>query len=176
MVCPTCGREYDAGAVYCGKDGSKLQPLDPQAQGDPAVAARWRRPDVGIAPLLSRTWELFKADFLKYLGVSLLIIIPSLIGALQPFWELFLVFVPLPEGLMFTFALQRARGIESLVDDVDRVVSVLGSLVLVNVVGILLTAIGFVLLIVPGIYLGTAFILAAPLVLDRGLRFSEALA
>jgi len=131
---------------------------------------------VGIAPLLSRTWELFKADFLKYLGVSLLIIIPSLIGALQPFWELFLVFVPLPEGLMITFALQRARGIEPRFDDVDRVVSVLGSLVLANVVGILLTAIGFVLLIVPGIYLGTAFILAAPLVLDRGLRFSEALA
>src|SRR5690606_1148892 len=80
-----------------------------------------------------------------------------------------------PEGLMITFALHRARGIEPRFDDVDRVISVLGSLVLANVVGLLLTAIGFVLLIIPGIYLGTAFILAAPLVLDRGFRYADAL-
>lgn len=241
MVCPTCGAEYDAGAAFCGVDGSRLRPAadpaggvcetcgkqyqepfdycpddggriirpyarsassnpvpsvdrpsvqPPGVQGAGSTAygaapqagwdtgahtgARWReQPSLG--GLLSRGWELFKADYIKYIAVALLMAIPSLIEPLEVYWDLFLTVFPLPDSLMIIFALQRAKGTEPQFKDVDRVFARFWPLVLMRLAGGLLVVAGTAALVVPGIYLAVGYSLATPLLLDRGLGFWEAL-
>lgn len=230
MICPECGREYEAGASFCSVDGSKLQPVaepgvgvcencgrefsEPyeycpddggriirgqagRSHGEPSAAAggtsftvqtRWRstRPassvsiarwqaQPGIGQVLSRAWTLFKADFLKYIGIALLAVIPALIPSFEPIWNLLLLLVPLPEGIMMSYALKRAQGQEPRAGDLEPVLSKLWPLILVRVVGLILTTIGFILLVIPGIYLTVAYVLALALVLDRGFNFWKAL-
>src|SRR5690606_23399051 len=101
MICPTCGAEYDAGELFCGRDGSRLQPLEEAdvVHGAPAPTSSTGRTgytdtaastgrtswvvEANIGDMLSRGWELFKADYMKYIGVTLLMAIPSLIPAVQ---------------------------------------------------------------------------------------------
>lgn len=193
MICPTCGAEYDAGELFCGRDGSRLQPLEEAdvVHGAPAPTSSTGRTgytdtaastgrtswvvEANIGDMLSRGWELFKADYMKYIGVTLLMAIPSLIPAVQLVWDVLITLVPLPESILISYALTRAQGMEPRVGDVDRVFSMLVPLILVRVVSSILIAAGLAALLIPGIYLGVAYVLALPLVLDRGMGFWEAM-
>lgn len=190
MKCPACGTEYDAGELFCGLDGARLQPVEQSepaqfegayrsahaaAAADSAGSASDWVEEATIGQMLARGWELFKADYLLYIGVTILAAIPSLIPGIQAVWDVLISVVPLPEAIMISYALTRAQGGEPRFGDVDRVFSLLVPLILVRVVGGVLIALGLVALVIPGIYLGVAFVLALPLVVDRGMSFSDAL-
>src|SRR2546425_344235 len=85
----------------------------------------------------------------------------------------FLVMGPLLGGLYFYY-LKKIRGQSvELPDAFAGFTTCFVQLLLVGLVGSLLTAVGLALCIVPGIYLCVAWILSAPLVIDKQLGFWE---
>src|SRR5690606_27253949 len=84
MICPTCGARFEAGTSYCPHDGTKLEPLPQPAHPDEGQA-EWRvQPRVG--ELLSRGWELLKADAGKYFLIYLALGIPTIIPGIDSLW------------------------------------------------------------------------------------------
>lgn len=194
-VCEKCGKRYEEAYEYCPDDGGRLIRDEPRtATHETSAAAAGAASQVpystavaksqaelwatnewpvqaGIGELLSRGWALFKSDFAKYLLMFILLNVPYLI---TPYWSLFLFLFPLTEGMMI-YGLKRARGVEPQLGDIGRVFSVFLPLLLVRVVGGLLAFVGSLLFIIPGVYLSVAYVLAFPLVLDRGVGFWDAL-
>ena len=73
------------------------------------------------------------------------------------------------------FALKVARGVPYAFNDLFGATNVFVSVLLVNLITGIATAIGFVFLIVPGVIIGLGLSLAIPIVVDRGLGPIEAL-
>ena len=82
---------------------------------------------------------------------------------------------PIAGGLYYVF-LRRIRGEEVAAGDVFAGFSLaLVNLVLVAIVSNLLTAVGFFLCVVPGVYLAVGYVFAVPLVIDKKLEFWPAM-
>jgi tetratricopeptide (TPR) repeat protein/tRNA A-37 threonylcarbamoyl transferase component Bud32 len=128
---------------------------------------------LNIGSCLSRGWALVRSDFWPAVGVTALILLlqnaadSTLIGLV--------VGGPLSGGLWLYF-LKKIRGEHP---DVGTVFSVFGiafaPLFLAGLVTSLLTVLGLVCLILPGIYLFVAWLFAFPLVVDKRLDFWPAM-
>jgi len=172
MICPTCGARFEAGTSYCPHDGTKLEPLPQPAHPDEGQA-EWRvQPRVG--ELLSRGWELLKADAGKYFLIYLALGIPTIIPGIDSLWTVVSLIFPFYAG-GYVIMLRRARGLEPRLEDYGRIFSLAGTLVLVHCVSLALSTVGLILLVVPGIYLLVSYSIAIPLALDRGIGFWQAL-
>ncbi len=81
---------------------------------------------------------------------------------------------PLIVGI-FMFGVKRARGEELQLNDLFSYFVIVWPLMLALIVMDIMILLGFVLLIIPGIYLSIAYTFTLPLVADKGLGFWEAM-
>jgi len=159
--------------------------------------------DLDIGGCISRGWELLKNNFWPLVGITLLILfisnavnqIVSLIS--KPSLDemirrgefsvtgaslLFLTTVlsmPVTTvfmGGLYQYYLKLIRGQNPAVGDAfSGFTNGFGQLVLLGLVQGFLICLGFLLCIIPGIYLAVAWYFAMPLIVDKGLGFWEAM-
>lgn len=166
-----------------------------------ALLARDYSLDIGYC--ISRSWELVKANFWPVVGISLLILIISavinqVIGlASGPvFRGIFVQHRLTPGGVfiivgtsligspiytllmggLFKYYLKLIRAEGATIGDAFAgFSSAAGQLILLGLVSGLLTTIGYLLCVIPGVYLAVSWIFALPLVIDRNLPFWDAM-
>jgi hypothetical protein len=125
-----------------------------------------------------RSWKLLKAHFWPLLGVTVLLMLISGAGGMVPVLG---IVVSLTLGGVFAgglqfFFLKKFRGQEAgIVDAFAGFNLAFGPLVVASLLVVLITATGFVLLILPGIYLAVAYQFTYLLVLDKKLDFWTAM-
>jgi hypothetical protein len=163
-----------------GGDAGGPPPLDP----NPADADRLaetliaRAGKLDVLGCYERSWSLLKANFWPLLGVSFLVGLISGIAGVSP--KLGLV-VSATVGGVFTgglhyYYLKKIRGQPTKIGDAFAGFSLaFGPLVLASLLCFAFTGAGFLLLILPGIYLGVAYQFTYLLVLDRKLGFWKAM-
>ena len=153
-------------------------PVTPLANGD-ALAAELLARDyqINIGHCLSRSWTLIKANFWLLVGASFL---GTLIAAgcgipcIGPIIGL-VIGGPMMGGL-YALYLKQLRGQPSSLSDAFVGFSTLFvPLMLAHIVSGLLTGLGVLLCVVPGIYLGVAWLFTLPLVTDKHLDFWPAM-
>jgi len=149
-------------------------PLMIRAQPQPAEAAAF-----GIGDCLGRAWELYQSRFIVCFGATAVIILLSVgLGSIHSIGAVVhaVLGFALWGGLQFMF-LRLIRG--QTADVGDAFAGFKGSLValmLASLVAHVLTGIGFILLILPGLYLLTVWWMFTPmLIIDRQLDFWPAM-
>lgn len=145
--------------------------IDPKIFADDLIA---RAAPLDIGGCISRSWELLKSDFWAIVGVTLVVIVVGLVARFIPFigWLVGLLFSGVLYGGLYFYFLKKVRGQPAELGDAFSGFSVaFGPLVLTSILVILLTMVGFVCLILPGIYLAIAYSFAYLLVIDRKMEF-----
>jgi uncharacterized membrane protein len=156
---------------------------------DPIAPLTERNYEFRLQHYLQRGWLLFKQNWGVYVAFTLLLFVFYLVVALispQPDAEGFsagkalrqlissllslLIGVPLVAGLC-AGALQHLRGRVPQFSDFFGGFNKYVPLILAHIAVSLLTALGLLLLILPGIYLAVAYWLTVPTVLDRNFNF-----
>jgi hypothetical protein len=169
----------------------------------PAEVVLGRDYELDIGGCIARSWDLIKQNFWPVIGVSLLVMVisgvlnqviglasgPAVRGMLlqrrvdpggisivlgtsvlgSPIYTLLMA------GLFkYYLKLIRAEG-PTLSDAFAGFSPIAGQLILLGLVSGLLNTLGFLLCVIPGIYLSTSWIFALPLVIDRRLPFWDAM-
>lgn len=165
--------------------------VDAKAFAADAIA---RAAPLDILGCIERAWELLKANFASLVGVTLFVMIlevllSKLFGYLPgPKWQItpqivlgmdtwasMLLSAPL-YGALNIYYLKKMRGDAVELGDVFRGMGqFFVPLFLVGLVGTLLTAAGFMFLLLPGLYLAVAYTFAKLLVVDHHMPFWTAL-
>jgi hypothetical protein len=169
----------------------------------PVEAILGRDYELDIGSCITRAWDLVKQNFWPVVGVSLLIMIITaainqVIGlASGPAFKSMIlqhraspggvsiiigtsvlgspIYTLLTAGLFkYYLKLIRAEG-PTIADAFAGFSPMAGQLILLGLVNGLLTSIGYVLCIIPGIYLTVSWIFSLPLVIDRKLPFWDAM-
>jgi hypothetical protein len=140
----------------------------------PAVAR-----DLDILSCYERSWALLVANFWPLVGVSILMGIIWSALSYTLFVGIFYV-VPLFSGVlaggMFNFFLMRVRGQPTTIGDAFAgFTKAFGALFVAGLLVYVFRTVGFVLLILPGIYLTVAYSFTFLLPIDKGLGFWEAM-
>lgn len=169
----------------------------------PSDAILARDYEVDIGGCIARSWDLVKQNFWPVVGISLLIILISaainqVIGlASRPvFTNMFMQRRVTPGGIaiivgtsllgspiysllmagLFKYYLKLIRAEGPTIRDAFAGFSpAAGQLILLGLVSGLLTTLGMLLCLLPGIYLSVSWIFGVPLVIDRNLAFWDAL-
>ena len=129
--------------------------------------------EVRIGDCISRGWQTLTGDFWPILGISALVTI-ALSAAHSLSLGIFLQ-GPLLGGL-FHYYLKLIRGQKAELADAFAGFSIaFGPLLLVSLVSGLLTLVGILACILPGIFLAVAWIMAVPLAMDKRLAFWDAM-
>jgi hypothetical protein len=141
-----------------------------------AILARDYRVDIGDC--IRRGWQLVKGDFwLLAAAAAVTFIIIGCAGAVPFVGGLVGLVIngPLLGGLYLVF-LRRIRGVAATLGDAFAGFSLaFAQLLLAHLVSALLTTIGLLFCLIPGIYLSVAWIFALPLVIDKKLDFWAAM-
>jgi uncharacterized membrane protein len=167
--------------------------------------AGWAERDyeLDIGHCISRGWELVKNNFWPTVGTTTLVLL--LMGAINQVFGLFshsaingmivqhqfspvgifvvvlVTIISAPVYTIFTaglfrFYLKLIRGEKAAIGDAfSGFGPQLGQLTLLSLVQIVLLLVGYLLCVIPGIYLAVAWYFAIPLVIDKGLGFWEAM-
>jgi uncharacterized membrane protein len=141
-----------------------------------AIAASYleRHATIDISSAFSRGWALVRDHLLVLVGASALAWLVTVGLAFVPILGWIVGFVLLG-GLDYLF-LRRIRGEAVEIGDVfDGFNRSLLDLTMAGLVKWLLTSLGLVLCILPGIYLAVGYIFALPLVIDKKLEFWTAM-
>lgn len=165
----------------------------------------WQERDysLDIGGCISRGWELVKGNFWPSVGITVLIMV--IITAINQFFGLFtrpaidamvlehkvgageiavIFFITILSGPIYTvfiaglfkYYLKLIRGESAgIADAFSGFGRSTDQLVLLSLVMNLLTLIGYVFCLIPGIYLAVAWIFSIPLVIDRQMGFWEAM-
>src|SRR6266699_3078791 len=129
---------------------------------------------VDIGSAISRGWDLVRDNAGLLIGASALAWVIMLALACLPLVGWMLGFV-ITGGLYLVF-IRRIRGEVPQAGDIFAGFSLaFGNLVLAGLVTWLLTAIGLILCILPGIYLLVGYVFALPLVIDKKMEFWPAM-
>ena len=149
--------------------------MDPEAMAAEYLS---RNGTTDIGNDVSRAIDLIKEHPGALIGGFLLTCLVSFGLALVPLLGWFINWLiggPIMGGLYYLY-LRRIRGEDVAAGDVFAGFSLaLVHLVLVAIVSHLLTAVGFFLCIVPGVYLAVGYVFAVPLVIDKKLEFWTAM-
>ena len=125
-----------------------------------------------------RGWHLLTRDFAVLAGWTLFVAIIIMLVGLIPRvgWLVGMVVNNLLMAGVYLLFLARMRGFSPSVADLARVVqSSAIPIVLAGFAQLGMTAIGLVLLILPGIYLAVGYAFVIPLIIDRGMPVWEAM-
>jgi hypothetical protein len=137
---------------------------DPKTLAD-EVLARGCRVDVGSC--IGRAWDLFLADFWPILGVTaLMLVIMSTLNILAG---------PFAGGLFWYYLKKIRREAAQVSDAFAGFNQSFLQLLLGALVASLLTSVGLALCILPGIYLGVAWKLTLPIIIDKRIGFWDAM-
>jgi GYF domain 2 len=166
-------------------------PVDPKAYAARLIA---RAAPLNIGDCLDRGWKLLKANFWPLVGVTFLIMLVSNIVALcgkvlpWPHYYVGTILVFGPNSLvsillspvfnagLYNYYLMKIRGQPTDVGDAFKgFTAAFVPLVVLGLVTVLITAVGFTLLILPGIYLCIAYMFAVLLVIDKKMAFWPAM-
>ncbi|HYC70350.1 MAG TPA: hypothetical protein VEB66_04025 [Opitutaceae bacterium] len=129
-----------------------------------------RTPPLDIGSCLGRGWGTARANFFPLLGVALLIGICLFAAGIIPFATLF--FTGVFYGGLYFYALKKARGTPAEIGDAfSGFGPSFGPLALASLVSTLLITIGFIFLIIPGIYLAVAWMFSFLVIREKGLPF-----
>lgn len=147
-----------------------VAPPDPQALADEILQRDY---EVRIGDCFSRGWQTLTANFWPVVGISALVWIA--LSAAHSVSVGILFQGPLLGGL-FHYYLKLIRSEKAELADAFAGFNVaLGPLLLVSLVSFLLTGVGFLLCLLPGIFLSVAWILAVPLAMEKRLAFWDAM-
>ncbi|MBI5767559.1 MAG: DUF4339 domain-containing protein [Verrucomicrobia bacterium] len=165
--------------------------VDAKTFADAAIA---RAAPLDVLGCIERGWELYKANFGGLFLVTLLmmileVVVSKLFGYVPgPRWEITpkislgmdtwasLLISPPIYGALNVYYLGKLRGRPVDIGDVLRtLVELLGPLLLVGLVANVLTGVGCMFLILPGLYLAVAYSFAKVLVADHRMPFWTAL-
>ena len=129
---------------------------------------------VDIGSAVSRAWALVRDNLALLCGATVLAWLIAVGLAFVPVLGWVVGFVLLG-GLDYMF-LRRLRGEEAQIGDVFAGFNLAFlHLTLAGLVKSLLTSLGFLLCILPGIYLGVGYVFALPLVIDKKMEFWPAM-
>src|SRR3954447_578126 len=141
-----------------------------------AIAATYlqRHVTIDISSALSRGWALLRDHFVVLVGASVLGWLVTVGLAFVPVLGWIVGFV-LMGGLDYMF-LRRIRGEEVQIGDVFAGFNLaLLDLTMTGLVKWLLTSLGLILCILPGIYLAVGYVFALPLAIDKKMPFWTAM-
>ena len=149
--------------------------IDPKAFADDLIA---RAGKLGIGHALSRSWELLKSDFWPIVGVSAVVIIAAAAAGSIPILGILvsLLLTGVFYGGLYSYYLKKIRGQAAEIGDAfSGFTLALVPLMITTLLVTLLTMVGVVCLILPGIYLAVAWSFSYLLVIDRKLEFWAAM-
>jgi uncharacterized membrane protein len=141
-----------------------------------AIAASYlqRHASIDIGGALSRGWELVRDHMMVLCGATVLGWLITVGLAFVPILGWIVGFI-LMGGLDYMF-LRRIRGEEVQIGDVFAGFNLAAmDLTMTGLVKWLLTTVGFILCILPGIYLAVGYVFALPLVVDKKMEFWTAM-
>jgi len=137
-----------------------------------------RAPQLGIGDTIGQSWELLKGNLWPLVGVTFVVLLAAAVLDAIPILHIFaclLLTGPFLGGLCFYY-LRRLRGEAVEFGDVFAGFTLaFVPLMLGGLVSLLLTACGFALLVLPGIYLAVALAFTASLIIDKKLGFWTAM-
>ncbi len=145
--------------------------IDPKTFAADLIA---RAAPLDIFGCIGRGWGLLKANFWPVVGTTALVIIVAAVANAIPFlgWLAGLLLGGVFNGGLYYFYIKKVRGESTELGDAFSGFSLaLGPLILTGLVVGLMTLAGFILLILPGIYLAVAYAFAYMLVIDRKMEF-----
>jgi hypothetical protein len=148
----------------------------PPSQSVDELAARGGTLD--ISGCIKRGFETGKANFWPLLGTGLLVGLACGIAGAIPFVGFLVTFTMTGVfyGGLYYYAVKKVRGEPTELGDAFSGFTVcFGQLVLATIVVMLLTILGFLLLILPGIYVAVCWMFTYVLVRDKGLQFWDAM-
>jgi len=125
-----------------------------------------------------RAWQLLTRDFALLAGWTLLVAIAIMLTGLIPRvgWLVGMVVNNLLMAGVYVLFLARIRGFTPSLGDVWAVIRTAAiPIVVAGFAQLAMTAVGLLLLILPGIYLAVGYAFVLPLVVDRGLPVWEAM-
>ncbi len=149
--------------------------VDPKAYADDLIA---RAGPLDVSGCFQRGWDLLKANFWPMVGGFVVTFLIMMLLSLVPVISLFtgLLLTGVFYGGLFAYYLKIARGETAELSDIFKGFSVaFVPLMLASVVSQMLTALGIVLLILPGIYLAVAYLFVYILIMDKKLEFWAAM-
>jgi hypothetical protein len=141
-----------------------------------AIAATYlqRHAPIDISRAISRGWDLVRDNLVELVGATLLAWLVTVGLAFVPVLGWIVGFVLL--GGLDYMLLRRIRGERVQIGDVfDGFNRAFLDLTLAGLVKWLLTSLGLILCIVPGIYLAVGYVFALPLVIDKKMDFWTAM-
>ncbi len=150
-------------------------PVDARAMADDLIA---RAAPLEISGCISRGWALLKSDFWPIVGATFVLSIVAAVAGSIPFLGLIASFLltGVFYGGLYYFYLKKIRGQPAEFGDVfSGFTLAFGPLVVTSLLVTLLTTVGLICLILPGIYLAVAYSFAYLLVIDRKLEFWTAM-
>ena len=127
---------------------------------------------------IGRGWNLLKGNFWPIVGATALVLIVVCITNAIPILGYISSFLlgGVFNGGLYYFYIKKVRGEAADIGDAfSGFTLALGPLVLTGIVVSLMTLAGFILLILPGIYLAVAYSFAYMLVIDRKMEFWAAM-
>lgn len=151
--------------------GGGATAVEPNAYAD-AILARGAKLDFGAA--LSRGLDLLKSDYWTFVGITLVMTLVIAAANFIPLAGLLLNGL-LTGGLQLYFVRKLRQERPELGDCFVGFSSMTGALILGGLVATLLTLLGLVCLILPGIYLAVAYLFTYVLILDHKIDFWPAM-
>ncbi|MDX2246500.1 MAG: hypothetical protein SF052_06985 [Bacteroidia bacterium] len=126
---------------------------------------------------IRRGWELFTADPWPLIGFNLLLVIGSIVVSFIPFIGSIglMIISPVLSAGVYIYIDKIAKGQDRTFNDFFSAFPMLGQLFLGNFTGSILTGLGMLLLLLPGIYLAVAYTMVIPLITFAGIEFWPAL-
>ena len=171
--CAKCGHEMLETASFCPACGQPAS--QPPSASVPSTKTITASPPLG--EYLKTGWELFKRYPGWYVGFFLIYVVLQAMSRLLPWIGAFASFAVGPALLMgnFIVSAKLIQGRTPQFNDFFLGFRFFVPLLLTALVGGVLTAVGFMLLVIPGVYLAVCYLFASSLVVDRRLDFWPAL-
>ncbi len=171
--CPNCGNQWTGSEAHCPACGQPTQVSPPR----PDASQPRTRQTLPLGNYIKIGWEVFKQYPGGFIGFALVNAAIHLILEVIPWFGMLastLILLPLIMG-NFTVSAKLLQGQSPTFGDFFAGFNFLLPLTLLLIVSSLLTAIGLMLLVIPGIYLAVGYTFASFLVIDRRLDFWPAM-
>jgi hypothetical protein len=171
--CTGCGDPLETGAQFCSHCGQRVDPQNFQATPGLNLEVQ----DLRLGGYLSAGWELFKQYPGGFVGFTLVFLaVHFLLGSGRALGGFIGMAVSAPLGVgFFVVAAGLVKGRTPVFQDFFAGFRFFLPLLLLSLVSSVFIVLGFILLIIPGVYLLIGYTFAPLLVVDRGLDFWPAM-